>query len=273
MSKNNIKELLNKMRPQRPHYGIRKLSIGVASVLLSITIFAGEGAVAHADSQNNVNNTVQTGNTSSNSENTNKVVLSNDKKSASDAASPAGSQGSSANTGVNSATSAGNASEAQPAAKPAQPATAPANDKGASKPSAPDSSSDTELAKEAKIFPQTTVQGEVPDLDLAALVNHAYQQLHNLNLHDATKVPGSDEPVNDMSVEWVHRPDVSKLGKATGTAQLKYVDTDGKKQTLTLPIEVDVLPGQKKAADEARNTLNIVEKDSNRVIYRYSWTG
>lgn len=51
LSKNNVKERLEKeAQHQVPHYGLRKLSIGVASVLLSTTLYWGVGtAQANAD--------------------------------------------------------------------------------------------------------------------------------------------------------------------------------------------------------------------------------
>ncbi|WP_267866589.1 YSIRK-type signal peptide-containing protein [Limosilactobacillus reuteri] len=49
MSKNNAQEYVRKMEPQRQRFGLRKLSVGVASVLLGTTFMVG-GTVAHADS-------------------------------------------------------------------------------------------------------------------------------------------------------------------------------------------------------------------------------
>ncbi|EDX42601.1 YSIRK-type signal peptide-containing protein [Limosilactobacillus reuteri] len=48
MSKNNVQEYVRKMESQRQRFGLRKLSIGVASVLLGTTFMVG-GTVAHAD--------------------------------------------------------------------------------------------------------------------------------------------------------------------------------------------------------------------------------
>lgn len=48
MSKNNSQEYLRKMEQQRQHFGLRKLSVDVASVLLGITFVIGGGTVAHA---------------------------------------------------------------------------------------------------------------------------------------------------------------------------------------------------------------------------------
>ncbi|MDK8116850.1 PT domain-containing protein, partial [Limosilactobacillus reuteri] len=49
MSKNNVQEYVRKMEPQRQRFGLRKLSVGVASILLGTTFIVG-GTVAHADS-------------------------------------------------------------------------------------------------------------------------------------------------------------------------------------------------------------------------------
>jgi len=48
MSKNNAQEYVRKMEPQRQRFGLRKLSVGVASVLLGTTFMVG-GTVAHAN--------------------------------------------------------------------------------------------------------------------------------------------------------------------------------------------------------------------------------
>ncbi|WP_225432155.1 YSIRK-type signal peptide-containing protein [Limosilactobacillus reuteri] len=49
MSKNNAQEYVRKMEQQRQRFGLRKLSVGVASVLLGTTFMVG-GTVAHANS-------------------------------------------------------------------------------------------------------------------------------------------------------------------------------------------------------------------------------
>lgn len=47
VSKNNLHLKQTKTADQTPHYGLRKLSVGVASVLLSTTLYL--GATAQAD--------------------------------------------------------------------------------------------------------------------------------------------------------------------------------------------------------------------------------
>ena len=52
VSRNNVKERLVTDSDRVPHYGIRKLSVGVASVLLGTTLYLGSGTAAHADTVN-----------------------------------------------------------------------------------------------------------------------------------------------------------------------------------------------------------------------------
>lgn len=49
VSKNNFQQHQQAVADRVPHYGIRKLSVGVASVLLGTTFYFGTGAVVHAD--------------------------------------------------------------------------------------------------------------------------------------------------------------------------------------------------------------------------------
>ena len=67
VSKNNKQLYTNKMQQQKQRFGIRKLTVGVASVLLGTTIFIGN-QVAHADTTNNsINNEEITAFTANNS--------------------------------------------------------------------------------------------------------------------------------------------------------------------------------------------------------------
>ncbi len=68
MSRNNAQEYLRKMEKQRQRFGLRKLSVGVASVLLGTTIIFGGSTVAHADEISQAQNTsnVQTKTTEQN---------------------------------------------------------------------------------------------------------------------------------------------------------------------------------------------------------------
>ena len=57
VSKNNIQHKIEQDAKRLPHYGLRRLNIGVASVLLGTTLFLGaEGTVAQADTDTTPNN-------------------------------------------------------------------------------------------------------------------------------------------------------------------------------------------------------------------------
>ena len=94
VSKNNVQERLMTEAQRRPHYGLRKLSVGVASVLLGTTLYFGQADSVHADIVNsnnggqanedtkanvnthevNVENNVNTSNTSASVSNRDQVV-------------------------------------------------------------------------------------------------------------------------------------------------------------------------------------------------------
>jgi cytoskeletal protein RodZ len=60
MGKNNYSEVQRKMVRQRQRFSLRKLSVGVTSVMLGVTFFAGQGMVAHADSSQPAETSVAT---------------------------------------------------------------------------------------------------------------------------------------------------------------------------------------------------------------------
>ena len=60
LSKNNLYKKTQNEAKQVPHYGLRKLSIGVASVLLSTTLYFGVNAQADVVSTGNSTNSVTT---------------------------------------------------------------------------------------------------------------------------------------------------------------------------------------------------------------------
>ena len=74
VSKNNVQVKDRYATKQVPHYGIRKLSVGVASVLLGTTFYMGmNGNVVHADTVNGQDSETpdsQVANSKSNSEST-----------------------------------------------------------------------------------------------------------------------------------------------------------------------------------------------------------
>ena len=78
MLSNNNK--LTQMSDKRPHYGLRKLSVGVASVLLSTTVLMGMAETAHADNQPvNNNDQEQVANSGSQQSNSASAGLGNSR--------------------------------------------------------------------------------------------------------------------------------------------------------------------------------------------------
>lgn len=56
VSRNNLKNKMEAEAKRVPHWSLRKLSVGVASVLLGTTLFFGMGTVANADTTANAQN-------------------------------------------------------------------------------------------------------------------------------------------------------------------------------------------------------------------------
>lgn len=239
LSSHNEKEQLRKHNPSQQHFTLKKLTVGVSSVLIGLTFM---GMKASADN---------TQSTPSNEDDNTNTNLTQSGESLANEQVHVFRNGQSNQSGQNG--------QNVPATYKTSPAESPEGPSyGPEDPSQPGPGpSDENLEKEAKVLPQVAIQGEVPSLDPQALVNKAYQQFHNL----------SSDP-NDWTCTWTKLPDVSSLGETSGTATL----SDGE-HTLNLNIPVKVVAGNKKAANQVRNTLNIIEKDSNKVLYHFTWLG
>ena len=57
VSRNNLRNKMEAEAKRVPHWSLRKLSVGVASVLLGTTLFFGMSTVANADTTINAQNT------------------------------------------------------------------------------------------------------------------------------------------------------------------------------------------------------------------------
>ncbi|MDM8244748.1 mucin-binding protein, partial [Limosilactobacillus vaginalis] len=80
VSKNNIQHKMEDDAKRVPHYGLRKLGIGVASVLLGTTLYFGNAQAVRADATNNAGNSeteTETKTTTLNMSNGTKVTLQN----------------------------------------------------------------------------------------------------------------------------------------------------------------------------------------------------
>ena len=77
VSKNNVQVKDRQTTQQVPHYGIRKLSVGVASVLLGTTFYMGiNGNVAHADTVNGQEHETPDSQVANNNSNSNRAYVS-----------------------------------------------------------------------------------------------------------------------------------------------------------------------------------------------------
>lgn len=113
VSRNNQRIKIERMLNQKQRFGIRKLSIGVVSVLLGTTFFLGNGVV-HADivSNSQITTTSSTPASSSDSNSSNVTITSSETGSAASSATTNDTSASSA-TSSTSATSASAASSSQ----------------------------------------------------------------------------------------------------------------------------------------------------------------
>ena len=118
VSKNNLLNKQEQDAKRVPHYGLRKLSVGVASVLLSTTLYV--GVAAHADTldTSNASATTEQATSSASTQNSASVVLKVSASSASSSATSA-STVSSASASVTSSASSASASSATSASSAA----------------------------------------------------------------------------------------------------------------------------------------------------------
>ncbi|WP_281828336.1 MULTISPECIES: YSIRK-type signal peptide-containing protein [Lactobacillus] len=129
--------------------------------------------------------------------------------------------------------------------------------------------SESEQETKGEILPQTTVEGETPNLDIKGLWNQQYQEeLQNKNIY----IEPDDS--SSYNIAWDQAPDVSKEGKTTGKAKVSYRDYDDAgnevEKSFDIDVPVTVVAGQKKQDNEVRNALNIVNQDINDILYHYT---
>lgn len=163
LSSHNEKEQLRKHNPSQQHFTLKKLTVGVSSVLIGLTFM---GMKASADN---------TQSTPSNEDDNTNTNLTQSGESLANEQVHVFRNGQSNQSGQNG--------QNVPATYKTSPAESPEGPSyGPEDPSQPGPGpSDENLEKEAKVLPQVAIQGEVPSLDPQALVNKAYQQFHNLS--------------------------------------------------------------------------------------------
>ena len=160
VSRNNQRIKIERMLNQKQRFGIRKLSIGVVSVLLGTTFFLGNGVV-HADTVSNsqITTTSSTPASSSDSNSSNVTITSSETGSAASSATTNDTSASSA-TSSTSATSASAASSSQRASASS----------AATSSSAPTSASQTSTSSKlsaAKMLVATTTSSNASVVDFS----------------------------------------------------------------------------------------------------------
>ena len=125
VSRNNQRIKIERMLNQKQRFGIRKLSIGVVSVLLGTTFFLGNGVV-HADTVSNsqITTTSSTPASSSDSNSSNVTITSSETGSAASSATTNDTSASSATSSTSAASSSQSASASSAATSSSAPTSA-----------------------------------------------------------------------------------------------------------------------------------------------------
>lgn len=120
-----------------------------------------------------------------------------------------------------------------------------------------------------KALPLQTVVGEVPEL--------TYKSIFPPSVY-STAVSAMDSP--DTKVEWVDKPDVSQatITPVKGSVKITYPNPNPSPEdqppiTITLPVKVTVRAGQKKGANQVRNRINYIDEATHQIVYSFSTIG
>lgn len=123
VSRNNQRIKIERMLNQKQRFGIRKLSIGVVSVLLGTTFFLGNGVV-HADTVSNSQITTTSSTPASSSDSSNVTSTSSETGSAASSATTNDTSASSATSSTSAASSSQSASASSAATSSSAPTSA-----------------------------------------------------------------------------------------------------------------------------------------------------
>lgn len=116
-----------------------------------------------------------------------------------------------------------------------------------------------------KALPLQTTVGEVPELTISSILPASVYQ---------TAVSDMSDP--RTKVEWVDQPDVSQatITPVKGSVKITYPNPDGQTpHILTLPVEVTVRAGQAKGANQVRNRINYIDEATHQIVYSFSTVG
>ncbi|MCD7125984.1 mucin-binding protein, partial [Limosilactobacillus agrestis] len=268
LSKNNGQEQIRKQESKKQRFAIKKLTVGVASVLVGFT-FMGLNASASADDtptqpakndDNNVSsdttNELQQSNVSlTTTEATDTAVKNNVSQTTDNSVDKA------SNVEANSASQKYEQSIAEKMKLYKTSLVAVNNPNGDSQET--NAPQQTTTLTSAPLY---TTQGQVPTLDM----NNMFTQ-EQLSQY-------GDNP----QIDWVNAPDVSKIGNVTGTAKLTYEEVnadsaeDGAVSTKTATVNVPVLvrkAEQEVKEDQVKNSLDVINSSNNSLVAHYEWVG
>ncbi|WP_251716561.1 YSIRK-type signal peptide-containing protein [Lactobacillus agrestimuris] len=123
--------------------------------------------------------------------------------------------------------------------------------------------------------PVYTTQGQMPPLDV-----------NNMFTADQLEEAQIDTNSPKTTATWVQKPDVSKIGNASGTAKLSYEDFNADPTTndqgedvyplkdITVNVPVLVRKAEQEAnQDQVKNSLNIINTTDNSLVAHYEWIG
>ena len=222
-----------RMIDKQAHFAIKKLSIGAAAVLVSTSMYLGMRSSNVLADTNN-----DTANTS--------IAKNNDSNSSEESSSNSETVSSQNNKNSSAVTET-------PVEAPAQ------NDDQAGH-------STSEVDAPLQSAPLYTTQGQLPALDMNSMFPQ--EQLSQYG----------DNP----QIDWVTKPNVSKIGNVTGTAKLTYEDMDadptedGAVPTKETMVNVPVLvrkAEQEVAANQVKNSLDVINSSNNSLVAHYEWVG
>lgn len=121
------------------------------------------------------------------------------------------------------------------------------------------------VSVEIKALPIQTTVGEVPELTINSILPASVYQTAISELSDPS-----------TKVEWVDKPDVSQASvtPVKGQVKITYPNPDGQEpNVLIVPVEITVRAGQKKGVNQVRNRINYIDETTNQIVYSFSMLG
>lgn len=261
----------------QPHYSLRKLSIGVASVLIGTSIYTGVCDKVEAAEPTGTENT------------TSKVIKSKQDAGDGDAAKDthAAEQPVTDQLQKPETTNKVDSNSAADQDKPADQKESKKQKEATVKVDASKEKETQSLETKKAVVPvktlkeekreerpkietidgahQETVVGELPILDGGLLTP---EQMDEYNLDQYRSLTDQQ-----AAITWVKKPNVDNPGTVPAEVELTYTDTSGKKKNVFINVKVDVRPGQKRIGKQIRNRVTYIDVDSGEIVRSFTWLG